>query len=83
MSRIEELSRTQRVRTIFNREIKRMESECGNSCEDWYEEEMLDIIEANLDDSCQHLNLESFEIDMINKADDYIEAERSAYNGKK
>ena len=60
--------------SIYNRELKRMEQECGNSCPDWYSEVYDDKLEEYTDEDGV-LDFDGFEIDMVRYADEYIEFE--------
>lgn len=60
--------------SIYRRELKRMEQECGNSCPDWYSEIYEDKLEEYTDEDGV-LDFEGFEIDMTRYADEYIEFE--------
>lgn len=60
--------------SIYRRELKRMEQECGNSCPDWFSEIYEDKLEEYTDEEGV-LDFDGFEIDLMDRADDYIEAE--------
>lgn len=60
--------------SVYRRELKRMEQECGNSCPDWYSEVYEDKLEEFRNDDGT-LDFDSFEYAMVDYADDYIKAE--------
>jgi len=74
MLNIISLSRGITTMQIYLRELHRMETECGNSCPDWYADIYDDAIDNNRDDDGS-LDWDSFETDMVNLADEYIRFE--------